>query len=219
MCDVDNFYEYLIEKFFVFHPLAELDEANTIDDVDIIKRNVNNTKARLKDDDMIRLCKRVFEEFRCYHISDTFTNKLTENDAGNVYTLYKRYKCSASNKTRERETTLECNTDLDTSDTTHVDFLENVTTHQLQRTFGDYIHSGGKDDNFRYEYRFRFTMDGKVYKFSLYDYLNEDGEFYDVEDIYWHVAANTEKKEVIQAFIKNLEITLQTSSKSHDDCC
>ena len=219
MCDVDNFYEYLIEKFFVFHPLAELDEANTIDEVAIVKRSVNVNKRRLKDDDMIKLCKCVFKEFKCYHIDETFTNNLTENDAEKVYTLYKRYKCSNSNKTRERETTFELDNTIDTSSTEYVDSLEDVTTDQLKKVFGNYIHSGGSDDYFRYEYRFRFTMDGKVYKFSLYDYLNDDGEFYREQDIYWHVASNTDKKNIVCAFIKKLNQALCQTENDHDDCC
>lgn len=216
MCDADNFYEYLIQKYFVFSPLAELDEANTIDDISIIKRDISNTAKRLKDNDMIDLGKQVFEKFLCYDIGTDITNRKTSSDVEDIYKLYKLYKCSNSNRTRERETSLELDITLDTNDTQHVDFLETVTTHQLQKVFGEYVHSGGSEDWFRYEYRFRFTMDGKVYKFSLYDYLNEDGEFYNDHDIYWHVAANTDKPKIITTFLKSLE---QTISQYHDDCC
>jgi len=74
------------------------------------------------------------------------------------------------------------------------------------------------DDNFRYEYRFRFAKDSRVYKFSLYDYRNENGEFYEDDDIYWHVASNTDKKDVNTSFIKYLcENTLDNTNDNTDD--
>ena len=68
---VDNYLTYVIEKFFVFHPLAELDESNTVDDIDIFKReNVKNvnTKKKMNDKNMIELTKDIFNKFKIYNI-------------------------------------------------------------------------------------------------------------------------------------------------------
>ena len=50
--------------------------------------------------------------------------------------------------------------------------------------------------------------------FSLYDYLNDNNEFYDTDDIYWHIASNTSKSDIVNLFKHNLITRL-----SETDCC
>ena len=38
--EIDSYLQYLVDKYFVFQELAELDEANTIDDIVILKNNI-----------------------------------------------------------------------------------------------------------------------------------------------------------------------------------
>jgi len=56
----------------------------------------------------------------------------------------------------------------------------------------------------------------------LYDYRNDDGEFYEDDDIYWHVASNTDKKDVNTSFVKYLyEYLNDTINDTINDteCC
>lgn len=108
---VDNYLTYVIEKFFVFHPLAELDESNTVDDIDIFKReNVKNvnTKKKMNDKNMIELTKDIFNKFKIYNIcvKDPIVgygdNLKTDRDAENIYMMFKKYK-NASSKTVSRK--------------------------------------------------------------------------------------------------------------------
>ena len=224
---VDNFLQYLVNKYFVFDPKAELDESNTIDDVSILTRYLDTVVKfkKVSDENMVKLCKKVFEFFRCYNIGVSFGDRLCDIDASKIYMNYKRYKCSSSSQTRERETSLILDNTLNTNDTYYVDSLETITTRDLNAKFGDYIKSGKPEDNFRYEYRLRFAKDSRVYKFSLYDYKNDDGEFYEDDDIYWHVASNTDKKDVNTSFVKYLYEYLNdtindTINDTHDtECC
>lgn len=102
---VDNYLTYVIEKFFVFHPLAELDESNTVDDIDIFKReNVKNvnTKKKMNDKNMIELTKDIFNKFKIYNIcvKDPIVgygdNLKTDRDAENIYMMFKKYKNTTS---------------------------------------------------------------------------------------------------------------------------
>jgi hypothetical protein len=221
--DTDTFLQYILEKYFVFDPLAELDESNTIDEVDILKRRVNTNIKRVDDNTMIELAKQVFLQFRCFQISVDFKDKpsLTSSEASIVYNNYKKYRCTSSTKTRETETSLRLDESLNTKDTSYVGSLDYITTKQLQCKFGDYLHTGTKLDRYRYEYRLIFTKGGKRYIFSLYDYVDEFDNFYKPEDIYWHVSSNTEKQEVVDAFFKSLEMKLKETQETEEtqECC
>jgi hypothetical protein len=214
--EVDSYFQYLIDKYFIFHELAELDEANTIDDTAILRREISMEIKKLTDANMISLTKQVFSTFRCYNIgikdnSGGFGSRLNSDETEKIYLYYKKYKCLKSNS---KKTNLTIKPEIDTKDTYYVDSLDTITTHQLQNEFGDFLTSGTNDDDFRYEYRFEFTTSGKKYKFSLYDYLNDDNEFYDTDNIYWHIASNTDKSDVVNLFKGNLIARL-----SETDCC
>lgn len=207
---IDSFLQYLLDKYFVFDPKAELDESNTIDDISILRQHIDKLVnfKKVTDKAMIELCKQIFEYFRCFNIgllvNGSFGDQLCDVDASRIYMHYKRYKCSSTSHTRETETSLVLDNTLNTNDTFYVDSLEIVTTTDLKNTFGEFVLSGNKSDDFRYEYRFRFAKDKRVYKFSIYNYKNNQGEFYRDDDIYWHVASNTDKVDVNSSFIKYL---------------
>jgi hypothetical protein len=214
--EVDNYLQYLLDKYFVFHELAELDEANTIDDISILKCKITNTIKKVTDNNMTSLTKTVVSTFKCYNIgvkneSGGFGDRLNSEESEKIYLHYKKYKSSA---VRETETYLTSNPEIDTKDTYYVDSLDTVTTQELQNIFGDFLKSGSKNDKFRYEYRFEFITDGKKYKFSLYDYINDNNSFYDTDDIYWHIASDTCKNDIVNLFKDNLITRL-----SETDCC
>lgn len=218
--EVDMFLQYLCNKYFVFNPMAELDEANTIDDIEIIKKDLQVVK-KSSDENMIKLCSNVLKDFKCYNIdvkndnSDRFGERISSDLASNIYLHYKRYKCSSNTKTRETETSLILDNSLNTKNTYYVGSLDTVMTSDLENKFGSYVLSGSEKDDFRYEYRFRFAKNGKVYIFSIYDYKDDNGEFYVEKDIYWHIASNTDNVDVNNSFIKLLAERLQEV----DDCC
>ena len=210
-----GFLEYLINKYFVFHPLAELDESNTIDDISILQNFLTTrdvgSKTRLSDDSyMVDLCKGVIRDFRCYRIDNMITDatKLCEGDAEEIYASYKKYKCSSGSKTRETETSLHLDNALNTSKTFFVKSLDDLCTDDLIRVYGQPRKTGLPQDDFRYEYAFRFAKGGKVYTFSLYDYKNDEGEFYDMQDIFWHVGSTTSDREVVREFVGHLKKSL-----------
>ena len=215
--EIDLFLQYLCEKYFVFHPMAELDEANTIDDIDILKRDLKMEKIKkVTDKDVINLCGDVLRQFKCYNIvSGALCDemRISEDMSSDIYFHYKNYKCSSSTKTRETEMSLCIDNSLNTKHTYFVTSLEDITTDDLKGVFGNYICSGTKTDDFRYEYRFRFAKDGNVYTFSLYDYRDDMGEFYDEQDIFWHVASNIDKVDVVNSFVKMLQ------EKLTETCC
>ena len=62
-----------------------------------------------------------------------------------------------------------------------------------------------------------FIDGGKKWVFSLYDYLNTNDEFDDENDIYWHVASNTKKQDIIKKFVDVL-MTECDGGKSNE-CC
>ena len=213
--EIDSYLQYLLDKYFVFHELAELDEANTIDDIAIFKREIPNDIKKLTDDNMVGLTKTVVSKFKCYNIgikdeSGGFGSRLNSDETEKIYLHYKKYKSLNSNS-REN---LKINPEIDTNDTYFIDSLDTITTHQLQSAFGDFLTSGTKKDNFRYEYRFEFKTHGKKYKFSLYDYLDDNNEFYDTDDIFWHIASDTCKSDIVHSFKDNLIAKL-----SETDCC
>jgi hypothetical protein len=48
LVQVDNFLQYLVDKYFVFDPKAELDESNTIDDISILRRHIGTVVVNVK---------------------------------------------------------------------------------------------------------------------------------------------------------------------------
>jgi hypothetical protein len=209
---VDNYLKYLSIKYLIMDgeedKCLKLNECNTINDVDIIKKRLVmlDTDKKLKDSMMVKLTRDVFEIFRCYEINslleddtDIVCKKITMEKAEEIYLHYKKYKCS-SNNVNETETYLILKQDIDTDDTYYVDSCDNITTKQLKDRFGDFLNSGNDSDKYRYEYRFEFITCGKRYKFVLYDYLNSENKFNEIDDIYWHISSNTKKMEVIEKF-------------------
>lgn len=104
---VDKFLNYFINKFFVFKTNAELHESNTIDDIDILKNNINIDKITKSDNNMIKLCKIIIQTFKCYNITtDPLIEQipLSEKDADNIFLHFKNYKMNSDYKQKHTET-------------------------------------------------------------------------------------------------------------------
>lgn len=186
-----RFIEYLFEVWYVFKSDVALgNECISVNELEGIESKV--TDAELQE-----VGKRILLLYKCYDVLDVeFENRLTESCIENVYKTYKQYKQQRSKDTLINMTHF----DLDTSDTSYVASLDDVTTAQLMNGFGRYAMTGGDGDKYRYEYKFLF----KDYKFSVYDYLNDENEWYKEEDIYWHVATNCTLEIVNVAFTKKI---------------
>lgn len=218
MQSTDRYLEYIINKWFVFDKRSELHEANTIVDIDIIKRYVTIPK-RVSDQNMIVLTQHILETFMCFPITITIriTDRVPVTESETIYMHYKRYKNSTSS-TQATETTLQPNTNLDTSKTVYVDSLDNVTTKQLQALFGDPLLTGNPGDNYRYEYRLEFITDHKRHIFSLYDYLNTRNTFNDLENVYWHIASETTNPKTIRCFVDYLHSQIDVHPNASHVC-
>lgn len=202
---VDNYLKYLSIKYLIFdfNTNIELFEI-TFDDVNVIKKTIFDKNKKVKDCMMVKLTRDIFEIFRCYEIDslldeEKVCKELTMDEAEEIYLHYKKYKCS-SNNVSETETYLILKEDLNTDDTYYIDSLDDVSTAQLKDKFGDFLDIGNKSSKYRYEYRFEFITGGKRYKFVLYDYLNSQDNFNEIDDIYWHISSDTKKTEVIDEF-------------------
>lgn len=215
---INNYITYLINKFLIFKKNTELHEANSILDQDIIILSIptNLLKPKLNDTLFIKITEFILDNFLCFKISLynlIKDHQININDAENIYFQFKKYKNSDS-KTQQSETTLTLEETLDTSTTFYIDSID-YTSKDLVRCFNNPLYTGNKTDPWRYEYKFSLSVKHKKYIFSLYDYYDDDDNFYEFKNIYWHVASNTNKKEIYKQFINQLNLKLNIK----DDCC
>lgn len=213
---MDSYLQYLVNKFFIFEDGVELHPSNAMLQLTLKQDSDQNCKM---DELCANMTKRVLNEYACFEIS---TNVQIEdrilnggNRAEEIYLNYKKYKCS---NVRETETYLHLDETLDTSKTSYVESVD-IKTHELLDTFGKYKTTGRIGDNYRYEYKFKFITGGKMYIFSLYDYLNDNDEFDRESEIYWHVASNTNNRDIINKFTKMLMENGSGQATADDECC
>ena len=134
---VDNYLTYVIEKFFVFHPLAELDESNTVDDIDIFKRLGISIKKKMNDKNMIELTKDIFKKFKIYNIcvKDPVVgygdNLKTDRDAENIYMMFKKYK-NTSKRVSQADQNTDQNTDQKMDQNTNQEMDQNTNQEMDQ---------------------------------------------------------------------------------------
>lgn len=211
---MDSYLQYLVNKFFIFEDGVELHPSNAMLQLTLKQDSDQNCKM---DELCINMTKGILDEYACFEIStnvqiqDRIINR--GNGAEEIYLNYKKYKCS---NVRETETYLHLDEMLDTSKTAYVESVD-IKTDELLDMFGKYKRTGKIGDNYRYEYKFKFITGGKMYIFSLYDYLNDNDEFDEESEIYWHVASNTNNLDIINKFTKVLMEKGQGSAD--DECC
>ena len=210
---------YLINKWNVFIPGVEINECNSICEVEKVFEFMNNMNNNNNDNNnntsekrdcaegIEKFTEEFVDVFMCFEVLDVnFEKRLTKMDVTKTYDLYKQYKQNEKEKHESSVTKIDIkhDTSYDTSDTWYSMSLDDVTTEQLQGVFGEFQCTGSADDKYRYEYKCEFIFNGKAYVFSIYDYKNDDDEWYDTNEIYWHVASNTSNKRITSAFEKNL---------------
>ncbi len=87
---------------------------------------------------------------------------------------------------------------LDTADAYYLDTLE-FDTNTLLKKFG----KPQKNDNEKNRFEWKLKVGDNVY--SIYDWLNEDGEFDAFADATWHICGFSSNKKDIAAIIKHLK--------------
>ncbi len=197
---MELYVNYLLNKYFIFENGIKLDIGNELYDCNkLLEYNIN-----IKNDkDFIKFTKKILEDYVCFEINLTFNikDRINENESEKIFYHYKKYKCS---NIREKETYLNLDNMLDTSKTEWVESID-INTSDLIDKYGYYCKTGKVGDNYRFEYKFEFIDKGKRWVFSVYDYLNTKDEFDNEDDIYWHIASDTKRGDVIKNFIKMLE--------------
>ena len=93
-------------------------------------------------------------------------------------------------KVVESKKEIEVNVKFDTSDTFYIDTLE-FSTCDLIKVFGKPYNTGTRDSKHQYEWK---IMVGGSIVYSVYNWLNEDGEHDEFSDNEWHVASTKEDK-------------------------
>lgn len=206
---MESYVSYLLNKYLIFNELQNEDNYKLGDELcysscDELCKGLINKNIKT-DVHFIKLTKEILVKFGCFKISLSINidNRICENEAENIFYHYKKYKSSAS-EARETETYLNLNNKLDTSKTEWVESID-ISTSDLIDKYGNYSRTGNSDDNHRFEYKFEFIEKGKRWIFSVYDYLNTDNLFDDEDDIYWHVASNTKRGDIIKKFITTLK--------------
>jgi hypothetical protein len=204
---MEEYISYLLNKYLIFN-CNKVDDNYKIGDElcyklcnelcnDLGKKNIK------KDINFIELTKKILVNFVCFRI-DLYINidsRIKESEAEKIFYHYKKYK---SSDIRETETYLNLDNTLDTLKTEWVESID-ISTNDLVDKYGDYSRTGNHEDNHRFEYKFEFIEKGKKWVFSVYDYLNTDDLFDDLDDIRWHVASNTKKGDIIKKFIEMLK--------------
>jgi len=191
---MDNYLEYLLEKFLIFDKSAELHEANSIDDIHKIKKLVNTSFKKLSDESFIKTTSNILENFNCYDILDfSFDNKKNTSCANNIYILYKNYKINVTkvDNTTTNSSLLEIDNNLDTSNVKYlssIDYCINIQEKPLE------IQSNTKKWNLEYKIKMKYAK--SYYIFSLYNWKDDEK---------WHVASNTNDKKIVNMFLKELE--------------
>jgi hypothetical protein len=217
---INKYLDYLLEKLYIFKPNVELDISNCIDDKSAFELNkfydkVNNKTKKVSDEFLQNITKHILNNYLCFEVIDyNLEKRLPESQQLQLYNLYKKYKenknqirdypdedcCSGSN---ESTTQLIVDASLDTNgpDIEYIESLDLVTTKGLVNAFGEHSFTGTSHGScHRYEYKFSFH--GYIY--SIYDYLDENDEWYPIDDIYWHVATNCKDSRIIDLFIKEI---------------
>lgn len=185
---INAYLNYLVERLLIF------DNGVEVDNIDTLKNKINlktNKTAKNLDIMILEVTNVIINQFDVY---DILENKVIP---GEIYEQYKTYKQKLPEKTKSIELQLKCNKKIDTSDTFYVDTLDGITTSWLKEKYGDLVMTGQKDDKHRYEYKFKINKT----IFSIYDWLDENGNKQDINDITWHLGCNTNNKNSISKFI------------------
>jgi hypothetical protein len=181
--NLDLYVNYLVDNYNIFEQDVYIDCTNCIADpckiLDVL---------HTPDESALKVTEDILSHYICYDTTDeSFSRRIT-----NASFVLDKYK--------ETVWHLTVSDDIDTSQTEYVDSFETLTTSDLTSVLGPPDKSNPKDCTYRYEYKFKFVKGKRDYTFSIYDYLDNNGNFYEEADIYWHLAGDTKDAAVIGEF-------------------
>jgi hypothetical protein len=211
---MDYYLEYLIEKYLIFDKRVELDESNSIVDIDKIKDKINDKikcNKKMNDASYISMTGDILEKYNCYDILDfSFKNKKNVSDSEEIYMLYKNYKMSktavSKSKVENVNENVNENVKANKKKTDYVIKMdENVDTSGVKYICSvDYelelgelplkIESDIK--KWKREYKFTMLYRKKTYIYSVYDWEGSDR---------WHVGCDVMDKRCTEVFLGYLE--------------
>jgi hypothetical protein len=103
--------------------------------------------------------------------------------------------------------------DFNTSDTFYIDTLP-YWTKQLRRCFGNPT----EYDNEDFKYEWKIMVGSKI--FSIYNWLNDENKFDDLEECEWYLAANsinTSEQKFLMEFINNINSHIDENESYKQD--
>jgi len=191
---MDSYLEYLIEKFLIFDKRAELDESNSIDDIEKIRTVIKLGNKRLSDDIYISVTSEILEKFNCYDILNK--GKKDVSCSEEVYMLYKNYKMSSVKKV---ECKAKCDLEVTMDDSLDVSGVKYVCDVGFELNVGRLpVVVKGDNKKWSKEYKFRVVYKKRKYIFSVYDWVGKQG---------WYVGCDNKNAEVTSLFLDFLKET------------
>lgn len=113
----DQFLQYILAKYFVFHSTqVKFQESDLVCDINILKSVINTDIKRITDASMTKLTKDILSNFLCFDITfDLLSSesillkhtRLDESKAADIYSNFKKYRCSSS-KIRTLDDNSDC---------------------------------------------------------------------------------------------------------------
>ena len=198
--NVEKYCEYLINKLVIQTSVNELIGRDML--LESIGRNVP-LSSKVTDLYLLEVTRHILREYFCYKVAYfTDMQQVTVDSADELFMLYKEYKQCDSKP--QKHIKLSRDDDLVTLHTKYVCSLDTVCTKNLRELFGKVCQND--ECGTRFEYKISMQDNKKTYMFSIYDYYDDNDEWYAEEDIYWHVATlPSTPKAVVRTFVQALD--------------
>lgn len=189
----------LAKKFREYKPKRSRSKSSS-DDLD---KNVKNKKQKNQKDEKQKNQKDEKKEDVKPENIEKFV-VIVRDDKYNSYTSFGSSNRSLCSLVKD---------DFNTSDTFYIDTLP-YWTKQLRRCFGNPI----KYDNEDFKYEWKIMVGSKI--FSIYNWLNDENKFDDLEECEWYLAGNsinTSEQKFLMEFINNINSHIDENESYKQD--
>ncbi len=189
----------LAKKFREYKPKRSRSKSSS-DDLD---KNVKNKKQKNQKDEKQKNQKDEKKEDVKPENSEKFV-VIVRDDKYNSYTSFGSSNRSLCSLVKD---------DFNTSDTFYIDTLP-YWTKQLRRCFGNPM----EYDNEDFKYEWKIMVGSKI--FSIYNWLNDENKFDDLEECEWYLAGNsinTSEQKFLMEFINNINSHIDENESYKQD--
>jgi hypothetical protein len=189
----------LAKKFREYKPKRSRSKSSS-DDLD---KNVKNKKQKNQKDEKQKNQKDEKKEDVKPENSEKFV-VIVRDDKYNSYTSFGSSNRSLCSLVKD---------DFNTSDTFYIDTLP-YWTKQLRRCFGNPM----EYDNEDFKYEWKIMVGSKI--FSIYNWLNDENKFDDLEEYEWYLAGNsinTSEQKFLMEFINNINSHIDENESYKQD--